>query len=73
MQKLTQKISVDDFTDCHIWKGKSPIMVSGRVWTPRRAAYELYIGQPLGNVKNICGDRRCVNPLHLEARVADAE
>ena len=65
---------VDEAFPCWLWTaaisntGYGSIGVEGKTCYAHRIAYERYRGQiPLGfDIDHICGNRRCVNPDHLQ-------
>lgn len=78
IERLWQRVEFGDWLDCWLWTGADngdgygQIHENGRTAYTHRVAYEALVGPIPGGlvvdhvVEWGCGDRRCVNPLHME-------
>ena len=73
-KRLWPKVETDTGSSCWLWKaarrnGYGRISLYGNMRSAHRLVYEMLVGPiPEGlELDHLCRNRRCVNPMHLEA------
>jgi hypothetical protein len=75
MDRIIDKIEVDDSSGCWNWTGRKNDKGYGRIWNngkmdySHRAVFKLYNGEidTELEINHRCNNTRCCNPSHLEA------
>lgn len=75
LESFYKKIAVEASTGCWVWTGAPSkhgcgrLFINGTSMYSHRAAWEHFIGPIAANHRVLvtCGNRMCVNPMHLES------